>query len=232
MSIIKDFYNNIYDGKRGTNIHSYRIKKVINIINKLAPHKLLSVGCAKGEVEDHIDCFCIHGIDISDKNREYAINNCDKVYDYDLNSPLPLYDEYYDCIWCGEVIEHIFNTDLFINEMYRLLKKNGHLVLTTPNVSAWHERIASFLGWTPICSQCSITVNGTWFKKPIQPTYGHISLFNTIAIKKILFNVHFVKIKIYPSTDFKNKLLAIIDLIIAKFIHYSLSSNMIVVAKK
>lgn len=48
---------------------------------------------------------------------------------------LPYDDNYFDIVTCGEVIEHIENKKLeaFLNEISRILKTNGTLIITTPN---------------------------------------------------------------------------------------------------
>jgi SAM-dependent methyltransferase len=42
-------------------------------------------------------------------------------------------DQSFEMITCFEVLEHIPNTDLFLTEVRRILKKDGILLLTTPN---------------------------------------------------------------------------------------------------
>lgn len=44
----------------------------------------------------------------------------------------------FDAIMCTEVLEHIINPREAINEFSRLLKKNGHLILTAPFCSLTH----------------------------------------------------------------------------------------------
>jgi len=47
--------------------------------------------------------------------------------------PLPLPDTEFDAILCFETLEHLPQPDRFIQELYRVLKPNGELLLTTPN---------------------------------------------------------------------------------------------------
>lgn len=51
----------------------------------------------------------------------------------DLNHPLPLPDQSFDCIVSTEVIEHLENPRAMVRELFRLLRPGGLLVLTTPN---------------------------------------------------------------------------------------------------
>ena len=47
---------------------------------------------------------------------------------------IPLSDKSIDVIIFEEVIEHLYNSDLVMIEIKRLLKEGGTLVLSTPNL--------------------------------------------------------------------------------------------------
>lgn len=47
----------------------------------------------------------------------------------------PFSRKYFDIIIAMDVIEHVQDTDSFINEIKRVLKKDGAIILTTPNYS-------------------------------------------------------------------------------------------------
>lgn len=59
----------------------------------------------------------------------------------DLETGIPLRDEGFQVAVAIEVIEHLFNVKSFIEEIHRILKRNGVLVLTTPNVEHLLSRI-------------------------------------------------------------------------------------------
>lgn len=56
----------------------------------------------------------------------------------------------FDVVVAGEIIEHVFDTDLFIQKIKKLLKPGGILILTTPNVASLPRRIVLALGINPI----------------------------------------------------------------------------------
>jgi len=52
----------------------------------------------------------------------------------DLNMSLSYKDNTFDALTCLEIIEHLLNPCHLLFEMYRLLRPDGQLVLTTPNI--------------------------------------------------------------------------------------------------
>lgn len=60
-----------------------------------------------------------------------------KVIRGDLNRGLPFKDESFDCIFGLSVLEHLINGCHFLKEANSLLTPGGHLILVTPNLSAW-----------------------------------------------------------------------------------------------
>jgi ubiquinone/menaquinone biosynthesis C-methylase UbiE len=50
------------------------------------------------------------------------------------NFPLPFQSEKFEVILCFETIEHISNPDMFLKELTRVIKPNGIIILTTPNI--------------------------------------------------------------------------------------------------
>ncbi len=61
----------------------------------------------------------------------------------------PAVDEEFDVVVAADVIEHIIDTDLFVNELRRILRPEGRIVITTPNLAFWLSRIRFLLGKQP-----------------------------------------------------------------------------------
>jgi 2-polyprenyl-3-methyl-5-hydroxy-6-metoxy-1,4-benzoquinol methylase len=60
-----------------------------------------------------------------------------------------LNDMFFGVVYCGELIEHVFNPDKVIRDIYRVLKNGGLAIITTPNLACWYNRIAMLLGYQP-----------------------------------------------------------------------------------
>jgi len=91
-----------------------------------------------------------------------------------------------NAIHCGEVIEHLVDTDHLMEEIHRVLAPGGVCVLSTPNLAAWHNRIALAFGFQPFLSQVSFRFAPG--RMPMSPGEGggHLRMFTRRAIVEFI----------------------------------------------
>lgn len=117
------------------------------ILEFLDPNKedvVLDVGCASGQQlfkiaktikEGHGTDIAQNFIDVANKNKiEKNLKNLH--FSRSTLEDLPFQDEFFDKIICAEVFEHVFDKDKGILELKRVLKKNGILIISVPNMNA------------------------------------------------------------------------------------------------
>lgn len=100
-----------------------------------------------GSNEKYLVDISQNAIDFAKKN--YAIKN---AYSLDfIEQELPI-DEYFDFVLCSELIEHIYplKIEVLIRKIHQILKPNGILVITTPNLVSLTSRIRILLGKKPL----------------------------------------------------------------------------------
>lgn len=102
--------------------------------------KVLDIGCATGYFlqlcdEKGLQTF---GIDISDAFLKSAKKiTTAQLKKHDLNKGLKLYkNNTFDLITIFDVIEHLDSPFNFLKECFRITKKGGKVVITTPNIAA------------------------------------------------------------------------------------------------
>ena len=127
---------------------------------------VLDCGCADGEftmrVAERIGTKAIYGIDIVEENIGKARARGIDARQADLNQRLPFDDESFDVICASHCIEHLCDTDTFIKETHRVLKKGGYLVIATPNLAALHHILFLLVGRQPTIAEVSdIALVGT-----------------------------------------------------------------------
>lgn len=125
------------------------------IISLLEPgiDTLLDLGCNDGaftrRIAGEIGARKALGVEIDPDRAQTARDRGITVTVADLEHALPLEDETADAITANQVIEHLKNTDNMISEAMRLLRPGGLLVVSTENLSSWHNIFSIILGWQP-----------------------------------------------------------------------------------
>lgn len=181
---MKNIYHNIYTDKKnlGDLTASPRIQKMVSIVDKLNPqHKnILDIGCYDGTflnlIKNRDNNF--FGLEASDwgyqKSRARGIDV--QQYYFDGSEKLPYDDNFFDLVIAGEIIEHIFDTDFFLKEIRRILKTDGKLLISTPNIASFGRRLMLLLGINPIIET-----------SPNEPeSSGHIRYFTFRSLETIL----------------------------------------------
>jgi len=113
-----------------------RIKKIRNFVEKSGNNKkIMELGCATGLITKNLtDNNEVWGVDIVDNFLTAAEKKGLNTKKSDLEKKLPFKDNQFDIIIASEIIEHVVDTDKLLSECNRLLKNNGCLVLTIPNL--------------------------------------------------------------------------------------------------
>jgi 2-polyprenyl-3-methyl-5-hydroxy-6-metoxy-1,4-benzoquinol methylase len=136
----------------GINFQESRLHKAAAIIHHLNPGKMLDIGCSTGEWGAiwKQNGWNVFGVDISAKAVKAAQAKGVTACTCDINQhALPYAPETFNFIFAGEVIEHLIDTDFFISELARTLVPGGHVLLTTPNLASFENRIRLLLGKYP-----------------------------------------------------------------------------------
>jgi SAM-dependent methyltransferase len=99
------------------------------------------------------------------------------------SSGLPLPDAGADIVIMSELIEHLVDTDAAVEEARRILRPGGILLLSTPNLAAWFNRLLVGLGIQPVFSEVSL--RGI-YGRPGHQVVGHLRLFTRRALVQFL----------------------------------------------
>lgn len=169
------------------NLRESRVKKTIRIIQSLSPKgRLLDIGCSTGQwaLFWKNNGWQSFGIDVNEDHVSQTEELGITAKLCDLNSQqIPFADNYFDVIIAGEVIEHLIDTDSFIREIYRCLKAGGYLLITTPNLVSFENRIRILLGIYPIWVDYRLTSS------------GHVRAYTPHVLKKQLRSLGFKVVK-------------------------------------
>jgi 2-polyprenyl-3-methyl-5-hydroxy-6-metoxy-1,4-benzoquinol methylase len=110
--------------------------------------RVLDIGCSSGYLaRPLVERGCtVVGIERDPQAAGAARDVCEEVIVGDVEElELPFEHESFDVVLCGDLVEHLRNPQSFLARVQPLLKQEGRLVLTTPNVANWALRL-SLLG--------------------------------------------------------------------------------------
>ncbi len=106
---------------------------------------------------------------------------------------LPFADGCADAVLFSEVIEHLVDPDRAMDELRRVLRPGGHLMLSTPNLAAWYNRALLLAGRQPVFSEVSLRgIHG----RPGTEVVGHLRLFTARALRSFLRSAGFEDVRV------------------------------------
>lgn len=96
--------------------------------------KILDFGCGPGSTIKLLHTFGkVYGVDIEPQVVDYCKQKgMENIKIIENNKKLPFTSNSFDMITCMDVLEHIDREENTLNELKRLLKKDGLLVITVP----------------------------------------------------------------------------------------------------
>jgi SAM-dependent methyltransferase len=101
-----------------------RIKAVQSVFPKQKIDIFLDIGCFDGTISALVkpDGAYAVGLELSREAARRAKKRLDDVIICDVEESLPLKNDTCDLIFAGEIIEHLFDPDYFLDEVKRILK--------------------------------------------------------------------------------------------------------------
>jgi SAM-dependent methyltransferase len=125
---------------------SYGNQKRARAIGALRPQggKLLDVGCASGEflhIMGQVGIWEVEGLDISRDATQVARERYGlRVFIGELETAA-YPTAFFDVVTLWDVIEHLHDPKGTLDEVQRILKPGGLLVMSTPNLQSWDARL-------------------------------------------------------------------------------------------
>lgn len=130
--------------------------------------KVLDIGCGQSPYRYLLNASQTEykGIDVVEASSFDYVNNDITLFDGEI---IPFPDSTFDAIICTEVLEHVYNYQTLVDEMYRVSKPNAKAIITIPFSARYHYIPYDFFRYTPSAlekifskfSKVEITPRGT-----------------------------------------------------------------------
>ncbi|MBF0413650.1 MAG: class I SAM-dependent methyltransferase [Desulfamplus sp.] len=110
---------------------------------------------------------------------DFLTSNSVHITGSDLTQGLPFKTESFSVIYLCDVIEHLFFHDIktLLDEIFRVLKPDGKLIISTPNLNRFGNIIRIVCGYSP---------NPPLYAESCGKTFGHIREFAPKELSHIL----------------------------------------------
>jgi len=185
------------------------IENIFRIFDKnlkeYCPYNIMDVGCGNGSrtirIANHlnVDMSNVYGVDYS----EDFVITCQSIFnvnkiDLEIDN-IPHDDDTFDIVICNQVLEHLKNYSKVIDELIRVTKEKGYILIGIPNLAHLINRIYLLFGMQPMC----IDIDSNHIRG-----FTHKSL---VKVFKSLENIKLIDFEgalMYPLPFFLGKALA------------------------
>jgi len=163
---------------------------VIKLLNNKENQRILDIGCGDGLFSEYIKNGNTKvGVDFIPES-ENIKKNLNEYYQNDLNNGLPeeiKKKDKFDYILMLDILEHLYNYENILDQSKELLKPDGKMIISLPNIANIYVRLGLLFG------RFSYGDKGILDRT-------HLKFFTYSSIKKILkeHNLDAVKQKVTP----------------------------------
>lgn len=188
----KRFYNKRWATPKKVDFFGYERNRILpEFFPPTERHeKVLDLGCGSGQVAAYLkkQGYRIWGIDIS--KRAVSLAKKLKIGEFlvgDIEEKLPYRPSFFDIVFWGDGIEHVFEPEKVLKEVKRVLKPGGRVIISCPNMAFWIYR------WHYLKTGTIPHTEGHQCE-PWQT--GHIRFFNSKILARLLKKTGFKPTKI------------------------------------
>ena len=184
----------------------WRNKRILNLIEKLEINlnnkRIVDLGCAQGWLERSLFKrgtikSKIQGwdrIDLRAEKKNYREEWIHKIVDLSKTWPG---DEKFDIIFALEIIEHMIDTDSFLEKCKKISEYNSYIIFSTPNIASLKNRFKLLFGKYPDNMEYRNIIHHV--RMYTVPTIKlHLELHNYEVIKCI--GVSFLQMRLHKIT--------------------------------
>ena len=133
-------------------MQSYTLKKdpfsshsfIAFTINKHKPNRILDIGCNRGMIGKTLGQKWknkLWAVDVDVNAIKKASRYYKEIYKVDIEKMNPRSEAKFDCLIFGDVLEHFIDPWSTLKKCVdQLLKRNGLVIISLPNIVNWHVR--------------------------------------------------------------------------------------------
>jgi SAM-dependent methyltransferase len=183
------------------------LERALALLKEKGLASLLDIGCGFGGVAAFsaaaLGIRDVHGVDRDARAVKGAKGKGVQARCAVLGSePLPYEDGRFDLVTSFGMLDYLPDFDPAIEEIVRLIKPGGYVLISLPNLASWHNRLALLLGYQPrdveISQRYLVGVHPHYSRRGERPV-GHIHVPTTRAFRELMEAHGLETVKILPG---------------------------------
>lgn len=195
----KETYEKFWEEGRNTKFNDYVRNLILHYFFPITANKekVCDVAGGAGIVAQWLQNrgYDVSLVEFSDKAVvEAKKRGIENIYQQLVSGPgsLPFPDNYFDAVFFGDIIEHLFDAESVLKEVKRILKDNGRLIISCPNIAYWRFRVYYFLDGD--LRRVDVAKQKPWEQE-------HIRFFNIKILKEFLTQLNFTFFRYKGAND-------------------------------
>jgi len=160
-------------------INKYHVRPVLNEIIELSHGKVLDIGCGEKPYYKFVKHKVEKYVGLDHPETPHPKENIDV---FATAYSIPFESNYFDVAILTQVIEHLEDPQKALNEINRVLKKRGVLILAWPFLYPIHEAPRDFFRYTSYGMQSMAEMAGYEVQKIVPASGFWITLFGFISL--------------------------------------------------
>ncbi len=134
------------------------LRRSMTHFSKYIRGDVLDVGCGHRPYQSIFNLATLYtGVEFDSPANRKRFKNIDAWYD---GLHLPFAEKQFDALIVTQVLEHVFNPDVFMSEIARVTKPGGHLLLTVPFIWDEHEQPHDYARYSSFALTYLLKKNG------------------------------------------------------------------------
>lgn len=188
-------------------------KKVLQeVLPKYCRGLVVDLGCGYGKYREMIEQYADKYVSVDNQSSEIQFNDSHQTpVDYVADvcqTPLP--DNYAETVICTEVLEHVVNPFALVEEIFRILKPGGRVLLSSGWLAPYHPEPKDYWrfshqGYEELCRQAGLKV------VEIYQQGGFCSAFCFLLLRKLDLNHRRIFLKLLRIVNLIYKLAGFFD---------------------
>ena len=175
---MKNLFKNYYPFHRIL-INRYHVRPVLKEIIELSHGNVLDIGCGEKPFYKYVKHKVDSYIGLDHPDTPHPKENID-VFSTAYSIPFP--DNHFDIALLTQVIEHLEEPQKALNEINRVLKKDGQLIIAWPFLYPVHEAPRDFYRYTNYGMKALAEMSGFEVQKMVPVSGFWVTIFGFISL--------------------------------------------------